>query len=267
MQNEYHMFGLQCATPAGSRTLPQLVKIDCPTPPNGGGCVCGKDRCVTNYGWDAMHPSLRIGKADLMPDQGKAREGCRSVEIRLRPTAHQFRQGQRIRFALALADFPRLWPAPLAGEISLTCTGDNMPRLLLPRTAPLSSPAPELPPPVEGVRSALELASSPSWRVCRELVQQAATLEIRSVSTYRLRDSGTVNYRHEYTASVLAAEPAGAAIDCSSSVEVRRNSSVILVKTVSHFTAEKVTVRVEVEQNGAITFQRQWERARVEGSA
>lgn len=48
--------------------LPQLVKIECPAPPNGGGCACGKERCVNNYGWDAMHPRLHIGKADLMPD-------------------------------------------------------------------------------------------------------------------------------------------------------------------------------------------------------
>lgn len=48
--------------------VPTLAKIDCPAPPNGGGCACGKQRCVVNYGWDAMHPRLRVGKADLMPD-------------------------------------------------------------------------------------------------------------------------------------------------------------------------------------------------------
>ena len=112
----------------------------------------------------------------------------------------------------------------------------------------------------EGVRSALELESSQSWRICRELVRQTAALESRSVSAYRLRDSGTVTYRHEYTASVLAAEPAGAAIDCRSSVEVRRDSGVVVVRTASRFTAQKATVRAEVEQDGAITFQRQWER-------
>jgi hypothetical protein len=48
--------------------VPPLAKIDCPTPPNGGGCACGKERCEGNYGWDAMHPDLKIGRDDLMPD-------------------------------------------------------------------------------------------------------------------------------------------------------------------------------------------------------
>jgi hypothetical protein len=48
--------------------VPPLIRIDCPTPPNGGGCACGKDRCITNYGWDAMHPDLLIADSDLMPD-------------------------------------------------------------------------------------------------------------------------------------------------------------------------------------------------------
>jgi hypothetical protein len=48
--------------------VPELEKINCPAPPDGGGCACGKERCVVNYGWDGMHPDLRIGKNDLMPD-------------------------------------------------------------------------------------------------------------------------------------------------------------------------------------------------------
>jgi hypothetical protein len=48
--------------------VPPLIKIECPEPPNAGGCACGKERCVTNYGWDGMHPDLVIGADDLMPD-------------------------------------------------------------------------------------------------------------------------------------------------------------------------------------------------------
>jgi hypothetical protein len=48
--------------------VPPLAAVDCPTPPNGGGCACGKEKCAGNYGWDAMHPDLKIGRDDLMPD-------------------------------------------------------------------------------------------------------------------------------------------------------------------------------------------------------
>jgi hypothetical protein len=50
------------------RPEPTLHPIECPSPPDGGGCACGHDRCVTNYGWDGMHPNLVIGPDDLMPD-------------------------------------------------------------------------------------------------------------------------------------------------------------------------------------------------------
>jgi hypothetical protein len=48
--------------------VPALAHIECPPPPNGGGCACGRDRCTVNYGWDAMHPDLHIARDDLMPD-------------------------------------------------------------------------------------------------------------------------------------------------------------------------------------------------------
>jgi hypothetical protein len=50
------------------RPEPILQEIQCPAPPDGGGCACGHDRCVPNYGWDAMHPDLKIGADDLIPD-------------------------------------------------------------------------------------------------------------------------------------------------------------------------------------------------------
>lgn len=51
-----------------SVTVPQVVDVQCPAAPDAGGCACGRERCAVNYGWDRMHPGLRIGAADLMPD-------------------------------------------------------------------------------------------------------------------------------------------------------------------------------------------------------
>ena len=51
-----------------SHPLPALVKVDCPTPPNGPGCGCGAEKCAGNFGWDAMHPGLSIHADDLMPN-------------------------------------------------------------------------------------------------------------------------------------------------------------------------------------------------------
>ncbi len=58
--------------------VPNLVDITCPPAPDAGGCACGRERCAVNYGWDAMHPDLRIADEDLMPDtQAEVYSICR----------------------------------------------------------------------------------------------------------------------------------------------------------------------------------------------
>jgi len=48
--------------------VPKVVDASCPPVPDAGGCACGRERCAGNYGWDGMHPVLKIGDDDLMPD-------------------------------------------------------------------------------------------------------------------------------------------------------------------------------------------------------
>lgn len=48
--------------------VPKALDVTCPPVPDAGGCACGRERCAGNYGWDGMHPGLRIGPDDWMPD-------------------------------------------------------------------------------------------------------------------------------------------------------------------------------------------------------
>jgi hypothetical protein len=48
--------------------VPVVENVTCPSVPDAGGCACGRERCAVNYGWDGMHPALRIADTDLMPD-------------------------------------------------------------------------------------------------------------------------------------------------------------------------------------------------------
>ena len=49
-------------------TVPKVLDVTCPPVPDAGGCACDRERCAVNYGWDGMHPDLRIGENDMMPD-------------------------------------------------------------------------------------------------------------------------------------------------------------------------------------------------------
>lgn len=58
--------------------VPKVMEVTCPPVPDAGGCACGRERCAVNYGWDGMHPGLRIGPDDLMPDsQAEVYAVCR----------------------------------------------------------------------------------------------------------------------------------------------------------------------------------------------
>jgi hypothetical protein len=48
--------------------VPSVMDVTCPSVPDAGGCACGREKCAGNYGWDGMHPGLKIGEKDLMPD-------------------------------------------------------------------------------------------------------------------------------------------------------------------------------------------------------
>ncbi len=197
------------------------------------------------------------------PDPGGKAGGPRRVAVALRPTAYRFRRRQRVRLALALADFPRLWPTPHPGEIRLEYPANDPPRLWLPRTPPGPARATaELPLAAEGVRTTHELEAAQSWRVCRELAQPAAALESASLGSFGLRGGGTVTYRHEYGASVAAANPAGAAIECRSSVEVRRPTGIVVVNTQSRFTRDAASMEADIERDGAVIFHKRWQQER-----
>lgn len=58
--------------------VPSLIDVTCPPVPDARGC----ERCAGNYGWDGMHPGLRIGPDDLMPDtQAEVYAICRKKRL------------------------------------------------------------------------------------------------------------------------------------------------------------------------------------------
>lgn len=62
--------------------VPAVVNVTCPPFPATRDCACGRERCALNFGWDGMHPALRIAKADLMPDtQAEVYAICRKYGL------------------------------------------------------------------------------------------------------------------------------------------------------------------------------------------
>ncbi|HTN06821.1 NPCBM/NEW2 domain-containing protein [Agriterribacter sp.] len=53
------------AIAAAQVPLPPPLNIECPHP-GGGGCMCGADKCITNYGWTGMAGDLIIKESDIL---------------------------------------------------------------------------------------------------------------------------------------------------------------------------------------------------------
>jgi hypothetical protein len=197
------------------------------------------------------------------PDSSSENREVYSVDIPLRATSHVFRRGHRMRLNLALADFPRLWPTAQLGEIELVYDPAKPPRLVLPRTPPLPAPSsPKFEPLGPALQFPFQLDTEQTWLVARELISQEASLESKSMTRYQLRTGGTVSYHHEYKARVPAADPAAAEIDIHSSVVVQRPAGNVLVETSSEFTPNTVSIRAEIQRNGAVIFHREWKGER-----
>jgi predicted acyl esterase len=185
-------------------------------------------------------------------------EAARGVTVPLRPTAYVFRRGHCIRLSIALADFPRLWPTPNPGRIRLLGGGLSLPQTPPPQPA---LPAPQFPPPGESLKSPAELEVSQGWRVSRELVRQAASLECHTLA--RLQDGDTlISYGHEYTASVSEPTPSDATIRSRSNIVVERPSGAVRVRTENVFTPETLHILAEVERRGEVIYRREWRGAR-----
>jgi uncharacterized protein len=184
-----------------------------------------------------------------------------TIVVPLRATAYVFGWGHQIRLSLALADFPRLWPAPGIADLCWHQQAATPSVLLLPHTPPRPGPLPppEFPPLGESVKSAAELESTQHWGVSRELVQPQAALGNRTRSVFQLLDGGTVTYEHEYSASVSEQSGSAAAIRSASLIQVAQPGGSTRVRTENHFTATSVRISAEIEQNGAVIFRKQWE--------
>jgi hypothetical protein len=187
--------------------------------------------------------------------------------VPLRATSYLFRRGHRIRLSLALADFPRIWPGSQPGTIVVHQASDGPSCLFLPRTPAQvpPPPLPQLPPLGDGLKSPAELESDVWWSVNRELVRRWATLESRTVGRYQLTSVTTMRLVHDYTAKILATDPAGTCISSYSEVSVEGDGRQVEVVAESVATPDFITIKASVAQPGRVIYHKEW-RVRRKGS-
>jgi hypothetical protein len=179
------------------------------------------------------------------------------IEVELQATAWTFTKGNRIRLALASADFPELWPTPEAGTSTIYRGGASPSRLVLPVVpAEGSAPPPEFAPSQLDPR--VREATPRTWAVRDDLVSGIRSVQIGFDST---PGPGARTYV-DITCRVDRRRPAAASLDADCTVArtyeglaVEGRSKVIIQGTESHL---QVSIDLEVLANGARHASRRW---------
>ena len=199
---------------------------------------------------------ITTGWADLA---AHAKAGQRSrVTVALRATAYRLLPGERLRVAIACADFPRVWPTPLPATLRLH-HGES--RIRLPVCPP---PAGDPPRPVWGklqpelLGSLNDLGGSQMWDLTRDLMTDTVRLAATKSERVRLDGATTVASDHDYGAAVSAARPDLARMHSTTTIRIERpvgcTELVARTVTTAHHTAVDVAIRVD----GQPFWQRSW---------
>jgi hypothetical protein len=177
-----------------------------------------------------------------------------AVDVPLQAMAYRFRPGHRLRLMIAAADFQNAWPTPLPHTLTVYHDPDRASCIELPlagapapaQSAPhfLPSDFPPLPP---------DQIPTPEYSVTRDLIQNAVTVAIRTLS-------GIGVNRSHYTVPIT--RPAEASVSSEFEYPLDRPGLSIRVRaqcvTRSDAQAFHHLTTIEVTENGRAHWSRSW---------
>ena len=186
------------------------------------------------------------------------------VTIELDATSRVFQPGNRIRLAIAGADWPSGWPPPEAGDLTLEL-GET--RLILPHVVGPSpvDERPSLTPverrdtaPVSGDRS------DATWTIERDVYGGRSKVTVREVSEFSPKDDCRVRRTDEVVAGVAPLTPGDAWVESSTDAEVEWPEVTARARARLELRSDPATYRfdltLDVFEDGEPIASRRWER-------
>jgi len=188
-----------------------------------------------------------------------AKPGRRTqVEVPLRATCYRLAPGNRLRLAVACANFPRLWPTPKPAVLSLHYGAS---RIRLPVCPPPQS-EPARPNwgklQAEALISPNDLGGGQTWDTRTDLLTDTASMEASRSERVRLDPFTVVRADHSYGAAVSSSRPDLARMSSTTIACVERATSrtELVARTVS--TLHEVAVEVTISIDGQPFWKNAW---------
>lgn len=181
-----------------------------------------------------------------------------TVRVSLRATAYRLQSGERLRVALACADFPRVWPTPVVADLQVF---HGVSQVLLPVVADPDTGAAA---PVWGPLQSAALASpndlggAQTWDITRDLMSDTVRLQATRTERIRIDAGAQLQIDHDYGASVAAARPDLARMQSTTRVQLLQpaGSTELVSRTVS--TAHGASIEVDIRMDGQPYWHRTW---------
>ncbi|UPJ26338.1 CocE/NonD family hydrolase [Bradyrhizobium sp. CW1] len=180
--------------------------------------------------------------------------------LELWATSYFVAAGHRLRLAIACSDFPFIWPLRTNPTLRVQLRGSLVRLPVVSETAkPIDGLALPIPDPTVRRRPWHAPGEPPIWKIERDAVTGAVSVEIGSTSELRTATGTTFRFQQFVRANTSAARPDAAAAHCEARLDIRLPAGErIEVRTRSRFTRETTVMNGEVMLDGCPMFKGEW---------
>lgn len=180
------------------------------------------------------------------------------IRVPLRATAFQLLPGERLRVAVACADFPRVWPTPVPAELRLF---QGVSHVVLPVcSAPAATPEVPAWGPLQAavLDSPNDLGGAQTWDITRDLMRDGVRLSVAKNERIRIDSQTELVIDHAYGAAVSAARPDLARMQSTTTARITQACGATEMVTRTTSTAHSATVDVDIRVDGQPYWRRHW---------
>jgi uncharacterized protein len=191
---------------------------------------------------------------------GAGLETLRRVAIKLTETAYTVERGHRLRLAISLSDFPRLWPEVTGDALSVEC-GLSQTRLELPVCYVTPGRPADLPA-APGARSAsgsLVLRADPLCKLTRDAVADGMTVTLGEHLVMKMPHTGADFDMNTFVLATVAPDrPDGAHASGRATLRARGPHGDVVARVDLIISQDAAVVTAEASVGGETVFSRRW---------
>lgn len=209
-------------------------------------------------GW--LRLSHRDGHASVSPPvPGETHR----MRLDLWPIDYRVPAGNRLRLALSLSDFPRIFPLPHRGGIRLPFSKEEAQKVVL-RVLPEGrrrEGRPELAASDPGLLEGVDFTYDPKWRVVKDHVSRRLSVESgMSMEFTPMHMTVPIRASNHYTAAVTEGLPETARLVADSSVEFALEGERYTASVHQEVTQSRIEISTRVEQAGRVLHDKDFSR-------